>query len=102
MNNDILLHVFIDSTVIMCCIQTYSFGHRGFLWPWAKTQYGTHSIIRCVVGAFVSVISDKLVGVDTSRFDFGVNRNDCLVMIEDMSMTSSTRACATTITATFN
>ena len=48
---------------------------------------------------FVSMISDKLVCVYTGSFEVVVDWNNGLILVEDMSISSSGRACTTAVTA---
>ena len=48
---------------------------------------------------FVSMISDKLVSVYTGSFEVVVDWNNGLILVEDMSISSSGRACTTAVTA---
>jgi len=50
---------------------------------------------------FVSMISDKLVCVYTGSFEVVVDWNNGLILVEDMSISSSGRACTTAVTAPF-
>ena len=48
---------------------------------------------------FVSMISYKLVSVYTGSFEVVVNWDNGLILVEDMSISSSGRACTTAVTA---
>lgn len=88
----------------MDSIQSNGLRHRCFFWSWAETQHSSHvgGVVARVKRVFVGMISNQLVRIDTSGgFKIVIEWNYCLVMVEDMSMPSSSRTCTTTVTASF-
>ena len=102
MKDYVLFHVFRNPSIIVDRIKTNGLRHRSFFWPWAETQNSSHvGVIVRDKRVFICMISYELVRVDTSGFKIVINRNHCLVMVKDMSMSSSSRTCTAAITATY-